>query len=82
MLIGYARCSTADQNLDWQLDALTKNGCERIYQEKVTGTKKERTSSHCSCCISEHFRVRCRIICWYEEKKIVSLKEKHQNEYG
>ena len=46
MLIGYARCSTADQNLDWQLDALTKNGCERIYQEKVTGTKKERTSSH------------------------------------
>ena len=42
MLIGYARCSTADQNLDWQLDALKKNGCERIYQEKVTGTKKER----------------------------------------
>ena len=42
MLIGYARCSTADQNLDWQLDALKENGCERIYQEKVTGTKKER----------------------------------------
>ena len=35
-------CSTADQNLDWQLDALTENGCERIYQEKVTGTRKER----------------------------------------
>ena len=42
MLIGYARCSTADQNLDWQLDALKKNGCERIYREKVTGTKKGR----------------------------------------
>ena len=42
MVIGYARCSTADQNLDWQLDALKKEGCERIYQEKVTGTKKER----------------------------------------
>ena len=42
MLIGYARCSTADQNLDWQLDALKNNGCERIYQEKVTGIKKER----------------------------------------
>lgn len=42
MIIGYARCSTADQNLDWQLDALKKNGCERIYQEKITGTKKER----------------------------------------
>lgn len=42
MVIGYARCSTADQNLDWQLDALHKEGCERIYQEKVSGTKKER----------------------------------------
>ena len=42
MVIGYARCSTADQNLDWQLDALNKEGCERIYQEKVSGTKKER----------------------------------------
>ena len=42
MKIGYARCSTADQNLDWQLDALKKEGCERIYEEKVSGTKKER----------------------------------------
>jgi len=42
MKIGYARCSTADQNLDWQLDALKKEGCERIYQEKISGTKKER----------------------------------------
>ena len=42
MLIRYARCSTADQNLDWQLDALKENGCERIYQEKVTDTRKER----------------------------------------
>lgn len=42
MIIGYARCSTADQNLDWQLDALNKEGCERIYQEKVSGTTKDR----------------------------------------
>lgn len=42
MVIGYARCSTADQNLDWQLDALNKKGCERIYQEKISGTKKDR----------------------------------------
>lgn len=42
MVIGYARCSTADQNLDWQIDALNKEGCERIYQEKISGTKKDR----------------------------------------
>lgn len=42
MVIGYARCSTADQNLDWQLDALSREGCERIYQEKISGTKKDR----------------------------------------
>jgi len=42
MIIGYARCSTADQNLDWQVDALKQYGCEDIFQEKFTGTTKER----------------------------------------
>lgn len=42
MLIGYARVSTQDQNLNRQIDELTKNGCELIFQEKVTGTKTER----------------------------------------
>lgn len=42
MIIGYARCSTQDQNLDWQIDKLTQEGCERIYQEKWTGTKTDR----------------------------------------
>lgn len=42
MLIGYARVSTIDQNLDRQIDSLRQAGCERIYSEKVTGTKKNR----------------------------------------
>ncbi|WP_445505733.1 recombinase family protein [Niallia sp. 03091] len=42
MIIGYARVSTTDQNLNMQIDALEKYGCERVYQEKMTGTKKER----------------------------------------
>lgn len=42
MKLGYARVSTLDQSLDRQTDQLLEQGCERIFQEKVTGTKKER----------------------------------------
>ena len=37
--IGYARVSTLEQNLDLQRDALTKSGCELIYEEKISGGK-------------------------------------------
>lgn len=42
MMIGYARVSSEAQNLDRQLDQLKSAGCKRIYQEKITGTKKDR----------------------------------------
>ena len=41
-IFGYARVSTESQNLDRQLDALEKYGAEIIYNEKMTGTKKNR----------------------------------------
>src|SRR3989338_2978548 len=39
MLVGYARVSTLDQNLDLQLSALEEAGCEKLYQDQVSGTK-------------------------------------------
>ncbi|NJB37791.1 recombinase family protein [Croceivirga sp. JEA036] len=46
MLFGYARVSTAEQNLDLQLDALLKEGIEQknIYTDKVSSAKEERVS--------------------------------------
>ena len=42
MRIGYARVSTQDQNLDRQRDQLRQDGCERIYEEKVSGARSDR----------------------------------------
>ncbi|GAB1793940.1 recombinase family protein [Priestia megaterium] len=42
MKYGYARVSTVSQELEVQLQALKKEGCEKIYSEKFTGTKTDR----------------------------------------
>jgi len=42
MKYGYARVSTKDQNLDRQIHALKQAGAEIIFEEKMTGTKKDR----------------------------------------
>jgi DNA invertase Pin-like site-specific DNA recombinase len=42
MIIGYARVSTTEQNLDLQRDALRRAGCEKIIEDTVSGGKVQR----------------------------------------
>ena len=42
MLIGYARVSTHEQNLDLQLDAFKQAGCDKVFTDKLTSVAPER----------------------------------------
>src|SRR3954454_3244551 len=42
MRLGYARVSTDDQSLDHQRERLREAGCERLFEEKVSGARRDR----------------------------------------
>ncbi|MDC8107126.1 recombinase family protein [Chryseobacterium sp. B21-037] len=71
MKIGYARVSTKDQNLDLQIEALEKAGCEKIYQEKISGSTKNRPELDK---MIEHFREGDELYVWRLDRLGRSLK--------
>ena len=71
MLIGYARVSTHEQNLDLQTDALKKAGCEQIYTDTISGAKKERPG------LTEaisHLRKKDKLVVWKLDRLGRSLR--------
>jgi len=72
MKIGYARVSTQDQDLFLQLDALNDASCKKIYQEKITGSTKERPQL---IEMLEQIREEDVVIIWKLDRLARSLKD-------
>lgn len=72
MLIGYARVSTDDQNLDLQRDALKHVGCSQIFEDQISGAKAERPGLTKAL---EYLRSGDVIIVWRLDRLSRSLKD-------
>jgi len=72
MKIGYARVSTAEQDLSLQLDALEKAGCDRVFQEHISSAKAERPEMARAL---DHLREGDVLVVWRLDRLARSLKE-------
>ncbi len=72
MLVGYARVSTDDQNLNLQRDALDQAGCEQIFEDQLSGAKAERPGLHQAL---QYARAGDTIVVWRLDRLSRSLKD-------
>lgn len=72
MLVGYARVSTQDQNLELQLDALSAAGCEKVFVEKASGAQRDRPELKASL---EYMRDGDTLVVWKLDRLARSIKQ-------
>lgn len=72
MLLGYARVSTDDQDLSLQQDALSQLGCEKIFEDRLSGGKVERPGLHQ---VLQYARAGDTIVVWRLDRLSRSLKD-------
>lgn len=72
MLIGYARVSTEDQNLELQRHALKEAGCERIYEEHKSGANDKRPQFQA---MKRHLRKGDVLVVWKLDRLGRNLKD-------
>ena len=70
--IGYARVSTRDQNLDLQIADLERIGCDRIYKEAISGTKRDRPELNRAL---DHLRAGDTLVVWKLDRLGRSVKD-------
>lgn len=72
--IGYARCSTAGQDLSSQLDALQRAGCSRVFSEKVSTRVKVRPQLEAALELAREFKQAAPeqtvVLCVHELKRM------------
>lgn len=61
MLIGYARVSKTEQNLDMQMDALRAAGCEKFFADKQSGATWDRKELQAA---QSHLRSGDTLVVW------------------
>ena len=71
-VFGYARVSTEDQNLDLQVKALERRGCDKIFKEKISAAKKRRRQRDL---LQLHLRPGDTLVIWKLDRLGRSLKE-------
>ena len=71
MHIGYVRVSTNEQNLDLQKEYLKRSGCQKIYEDQISGLREDRPGLSK---VLEHLREDDTFVVWKLDRLGRSVK--------